>query len=245
MIRAVMVDSGEVLLRMMPWEERLRRALRPWREVDASRVARAASAARDWAALAQPVDLLASWADEDDYALALAEVVAESLALPGLDARYVRETCHYLNACHAYADAREALGVLRGMGFWLGVISDAPPSMRAALARHGLMPLVDHVTLSSDVGHMKPEAEILRAALAAAGVAAEEAVFVDDTPENVDGAHALGFAQAYVIDRDGQAAARRDRLPDLSALPALLAPHAPALRAGARVPEVGPGTPGA
>ena len=234
MIRAVMVDSGEVLLRMMPWEARLRRALRLWPEADEARLHRAAVAARAWASQATPVDLLPSWEAEDAYALRIAEEATSALALAGLDARYVRESCHYHNACHPYPDALAALTTLRGLGFWVGVISDAPPSMRAALARHGFLDLVDHVTLSSEVGHMKPDPQIFQAALRAAGVDADEAIFVDDTPGNVDGAHAFGFAQAYVIDRDGHANGRADRLPDLAALPALLSPHAPALQAGSR-----------
>jgi HAD superfamily hydrolase (TIGR01509 family) len=234
-IRAIMVDSGDVLIRTMPWEDRLRRALALAPQApDEAQVARAAAAARAWARGVEPVDLLPTWADEDRYALALAEVVAHALGPSGPDPRYLRETCHYVNACRPYPDALEALGALRGLGFRVGVISDAPPSMRAALARLGFLALVDHVTLSSDVGHMKPDPAIFRAALDAVGVAPEEAIFVDDTPGNIDGAHAFGFAQAYVIDRDGHAQGRADRLPDLSALMALMAPHAPALEAARR-----------
>jgi FMN phosphatase YigB (HAD superfamily) len=140
----------------------------------------------------------------------------------------------YSNACHPYPDALEALATLRGLRFWVGAISDAPPSMRAALARHGFLALVDHVTLSSEVGRVKPAQEIFHAALQAAGVEAAEAIFVDDTPANVDGAYALGFAQAYVIDRDRPRAPGPAPQPDR---PASASGAACARRAGARGPE--------
>jgi putative hydrolase of the HAD superfamily len=49
------------------------------------------------------------------------------------------------------------------------------------------------LTLSFEVRAVKPEPEIYHACLAALGVDPEEALLVDDRPENVDGAVALGM----------------------------------------------------
>jgi putative hydrolase of the HAD superfamily len=52
---------------------------------------------------------------------------------------------------------------------------------------------VPSLTLSFEVGAIKPEPEIYRACLASLGVEPEETLFVDDRPENVDAARALGM----------------------------------------------------
>ena len=46
---------------------------------------------------------------------------------------------------------------------------------------------------SYDLGFRKPEAEIFRTALEAAAVPPEHALFIDDLPANVQGAHRLGI----------------------------------------------------
>jgi len=49
------------------------------------------------------------------------------------------------------------------------------------------------VVNSSDVGVAKPAAEIFRMALERAGATADRALFIDDTPANVQAARALGI----------------------------------------------------
>jgi HAD superfamily hydrolase (TIGR01509 family) len=51
----------------------------------------------------------------------------------------------------------------------------------------------DALILSCEVGHMKPQPEIYRLALEAAGTAAERAVFFDDVQAYVDAAKAVGL----------------------------------------------------
>ncbi len=51
----------------------------------------------------------------------------------------------------------------------------------------------DHVTFSCEIGVLKPEPEIYEHALRGLGVAPAEAVFLDDRPENVEGARHLGL----------------------------------------------------
>jgi epoxide hydrolase-like predicted phosphatase len=51
----------------------------------------------------------------------------------------------------------------------------------------------DHLTISAEVGVMKPEARIYHLTLEALGVQPGEAVFVDDFAHNVQGAQAVGM----------------------------------------------------
>jgi HAD superfamily hydrolase (TIGR01509 family) len=55
------------------------------------------------------------------------------------------------------------------------------------------------MTVSAEVGVMKPEARIYQMALDALGVAPAESVFVDDFPENVEGARAVGMQAIHFI----------------------------------------------
>jgi epoxide hydrolase-like predicted phosphatase len=74
-----------------------------------------------------------------------------------------------------------------------GVISNAWPDARQSLVREKIDSAFDALIISSEVGVMKPDPRIYHIALEKLGVAAREAVFVDDTPINVDAARALGM----------------------------------------------------
>ena len=51
----------------------------------------------------------------------------------------------------------------------------------------------DHQTFSADVSLIKPDAAIYEHSLRGVGVAASEALFVDDKEQNVEGARAVGM----------------------------------------------------
>ncbi len=74
-----------------------------------------------------------------------------------------------------------------------GVISNAWPDLRQYLVEKKVEDAFDGLIISAEVGVMKPEPRIYQIALEKLGVAAREAAFVDDTPENVDAARALGM----------------------------------------------------
>jgi putative hydrolase of the HAD superfamily len=56
-----------------------------------------------------------------------------------------------------------------------------------------VFPLFDTVTLSYEVGALKPEAAIYRDALRKLSLPPEECVFIDDIPEYAEGARAVGM----------------------------------------------------
>ena len=74
-----------------------------------------------------------------------------------------------------------------------GVISNAWPDSRQYLTDKKLIDAFDALIISSEVGLMKPDPRIYQLALDKLGVAAKEAVFVDDAAINVDAARALGM----------------------------------------------------
>jgi HAD superfamily hydrolase (TIGR01509 family) len=69
---------------------------------------------------------------------------------------------------------------------------------------------VGSLTLSFEVGSVKPEPEIYRVCLESLGVKPAEALFVDDRRENVEAAKALGI-DAVVFEGEDALAAELER----------------------------------
>jgi FMN phosphatase YigB (HAD superfamily) len=86
----------------------------------------------------------------------------------------------------------EYIRSLRG-SFHTGLISNAWSGLRGFLAKEKLLDLFDTVVISAEVRAAKPSAKIYELALDQAKVAAGEAVFVDDAPENVAGCQKVGM----------------------------------------------------
>ena len=95
------------------------------------------------------------------------------------------------------ADALQVLSWLGARGIKRAVCSNAPfppEMMRRQVDANGVGELMEAVLFSSEVGKRKPAAEIYRAALAAVGVDAKNALFVGDrVREDYDGPRALGM----------------------------------------------------
>jgi putative hydrolase of the HAD superfamily len=81
---------------------------------------------------------------------------------------------------------------LRSEGILVALISNCADTTRGLLESLGVIPLVDAVVLSCEVGSAKPSPEIYVTALADLGVAAADAVFIDDQPTFCMGAEAVG-----------------------------------------------------
>lgn len=91
-----------------------------------------------------------------------------------------RAVLELLNACRSRAT--------------IVLITNATSRLPDDLRRLGLEAAFDEVINSSAVGAAKPEPAIFHAALAAAGVAATDALFIDDTIGHVEAARRLGIA---------------------------------------------------
>jgi putative hydrolase of the HAD superfamily len=91
---------------------------------------------------------------------------------------------------------------LRSEGILIALVSNCADTTRGLLEYLGVMPLVDAVVLSCEVGSAKPSPEIYITALADLGVAAADAVFIDDQPTFCMGAEAVGVRPIQIV-RDG------------------------------------------
>jgi putative hydrolase of the HAD superfamily len=98
-----------------------------------------------------------------------------------------------------FDDAIPFLESLRSRGIKIAIVSNCTASTRPLLAELGIAALADALVLSCEVGAVKPEAEIFSRALELAGVAAADALFVDDQPGYCAGAAALGIAAAQIV----------------------------------------------
>jgi len=82
------------------------------------------------------------------------------------------------------------------------LLSNAPDNLRGILdEKWDITDAFHHIIISAEVGVMKPDPAIYQLALARLGVAAEDAVFIDDMQANVQGAldigmHAIHFRSA-------------------------------------------------
>jgi putative hydrolase of the HAD superfamily len=106
------------------------------------------------------------------------------------------------------------VGQLRAVGHRLGILSNTSPAHWEFIA-DGRFTLIrsffDVHVLSYEVGAMKPEAEIYRAAEELAGEPAQSIFFVDDRAANVAGARDYGFDAVQFTTAAALAADLRER----------------------------------
>lgn len=88
---------------------------------------------------------------------------------------------------------------LRSSGFRTAILSNLPRPLGTRLrALDGFLNHFDHVTFSFELGYVKPQREIYEDAIRGLGVPSNEALFIDDRTENIQGAHEAGLhAELY------------------------------------------------
>lgn len=105
-----------------------------------------------------------------------------------------------------FSDTAEMLDSLRERGYKLGMVTNRPfagPAFHEEIEELGLGDVFDVMSISCDVGYMKPHPEIYRHALEALDVAPENAVMVGDSlVADVAGAQALGMTGVWRRYRD-------------------------------------------
>jgi putative hydrolase of the HAD superfamily len=105
-----------------------------------------------------------------------------------------------------YDDTVPFLTWLRDQGTLIALVSNCADTTRGLLEHLGVIPLVDAVVLSCEVGSMKPSPEIYVEALADLGLAAADAVFIDDQPTFCLGAEAVGVRPIQIAREHGNGA---------------------------------------
>jgi HAD superfamily hydrolase (TIGR01549 family) len=128
------------------------------------------------------------------------------LGMEGDRAPAVAERLSLTHMAHLSAQTLLPAGhdvLLDGLGdrYRLGMVSnfDHAPTARQILADHGLVRRFDPIVISDEVGRRKPHPAIFEIALRAAGVRADEALFVGDSlPDDVAGAHGAGLRVVWI-----------------------------------------------
>jgi HAD superfamily hydrolase (TIGR01509 family) len=149
-------------------------------------------------------DWLAEWdkmrEDRDRGRLTIADSIARTLPVfgiepePGLVADLSRRDVELARAATRLCeDTVPFLEWLRSNGVLTALVSNCADTTRGLLESLGVVPLVDAVILSCEVGSVKPYPEIYVTALEELGVAAVDAAFIDDQPTFCVGAEAVGI----------------------------------------------------
>lgn len=100
---------------------------------------------------------------------------------------------------------------LRAAGLRLGLLSNFSPELRMLLEQQDLLHRFDHITISAEIGVMKPNAAAYRAILDMVALPANTCIFVDDQPVNVEAAQTLGL-HGIVFRDNASCLAAIDRL---------------------------------
>lgn len=123
---------------------------------------------------------------------ALAEAGAHRIdaTLAAFSAAYVAAPCR---DTVLYPGAREVIDHLRGSGVRIGVCTNKPEPMTAAVLEGlGVASVIDHVVAGSDRLALKPAPDMLLSAVGALGAAPHEAVMVGDSAADIGAARAAG-----------------------------------------------------
>ena len=94
---------------------------------------------------------------------------------------------------HADAAMPDWAGQLRAAGFQTALLSNMPFTVRDAVLACQWLPEFDQRTFSCELRISKPSPEIYEHCLLGLGVAAKDALFLDDRLSNVQGAEAVGM----------------------------------------------------
>jgi putative hydrolase of the HAD superfamily len=104
---------------------------------------------------------------------------------------------------HYREEVWELARAFRAGGGRTGFLSNGVPEIVGHLRRtRALDAAFDAVVVSCEVGCLKPAPEIFRLCLERLGVAAGDALFADDRPENVEAARALGLRTLHFAGDD-------------------------------------------
>ncbi|GAA5512195.1 phosphoglycolate phosphatase [Deinococcus carri] len=152
--------------------------------------------------------------DEDTFWAAYGDELCARMGLDAAHAGELMAAFPYERYMKPVEGAREVLTELRARGLKVGVLSNTLPSIGRTLEALDLADLVDVAVATCTAGVHKPEAGAFQYALERLGLPAGAVLFVDDKPENVEAARALGMVAAR-IDLGGQAP---DAIHDLRAV---------------------------
>lgn len=113
-----------------------------------------------------------------------------------------------------FAGSAEILAALKRQGIRLAVVSGAYSAVLELLRASDLLEMFDAVVLGSDVAKPKPDPEGIHKCLRQLGVAADAALYVGDTPIDVQACRAAGVYAIGVLTGAGTSASLSAQAPD-------------------------------
>lgn len=108
----------------------------------------------------------------------------------------------------------ETLDAMRRTGIRLGIVSGARPEVLDLLRNEGVLDWFDSIVLGADVSKRKPDPEGIEKCLAELGVAADAAVYVGDTPVDIQASRAARVRSVGVLTGAGDSAMLSMHWPD-------------------------------
>ena len=94
----------------------------------------------------------------------------------------------------AFQSTIETLKQLKAMGIGVGLISNWNHTARDVLTKNGILPLLDHVVISSDLEIEKPDERIFQHAFQLSGVSPDKSLYIGDNYyDDVVGSRKVGM----------------------------------------------------
>jgi putative hydrolase of the HAD superfamily len=203
---AILLDALGTLVELEPPAPRLRRALARRLGIDVSDEQASRAIAAEISYYRANMDCGRDAASIAALRRQCAEVLGAALPVPPPAQRLGALTEALLESLRfkEFRDVRPALAAARARGQRLVVVSNWDASLHDVLDRLSLSPLLDGVITSAEAGSRKPAPEIFTQALALAGVPAERAIHVGDSPlDDVAGARAAGIEPVLLCRNRG------------------------------------------
>lgn len=123
----------------------------------------------------------------------------------------------------------QTLDALKSRGIRLGVVSGARPEVMEILGAHGVLERFDAVVLGGDVVRQKPDPEGINRALGRLGVPPQAALYIGDTPIDIQTSRSAGVRSVGVLTGAADSALLSAHGPDRlisshARLPGIIAP---------------------
>ena len=222
MTRAVLLDALATLVYLEPPAEPLRAALERRAGVDVGLEGAQAGFAAEIAYYLEHHMEGSDAASLDALRDRCARELARGLPVDGLDHAAVKAAMLESLRFTPYPDVVPTLRELRRRGLRLVVASNWDCSLPEWMDGAGLGGFLDGTVSSAVAGEPKPGAAVFHEALRLAGVGADEALHVGDSPVNdLEGARVAGL-RAVLVARDGDPPPGVEAIPSLAELPSLL-----------------------
>ncbi|HUX23763.1 MAG TPA: HAD-IA family hydrolase [Burkholderiales bacterium] len=113
-----------------------------------------------------------------------------------------------------FAGIAQTLDAIKRLGIRLGIVSGARPEVLELLRKDGVLDRFDSIVLGTDVSRRKPDPEGIVKCLRELGVAADAAVYVGDTPVDIQASRAAGVHAVAVLSGAGDSAMLSAHSPD-------------------------------